>query len=188
MDDKDFEKFLNSKQSNIDWTIDNTLKRGYEEVILDIDDYSLLLEKHEFRNLIIFELYENFFLPQRHEFELQILTYIVDAVVEYKPWSYAAGAAASGVIGNTIYDLLKKLFSHVSAKYKDRDEVRSKIFSTLENEIDKIEKYFEIHESGKIDELEICLDIDRDRLVPLLKLLGFKCYKRKKSKLWVRPD
>ena len=171
MDDKDFEKFLNSKQSNIDWTIDNTLKRGYKEVILDIDDYSLLLEKHEFRNLIIFELYENFFLPQRHEFELQILTYIVDAVVEYKPWSYAAGAAASGVIGNTIYDLLKKMFSHVSAKYKDRDEGRSKIFSTIENEIDKIEKYFEIHESGKIDELEICLDIDRDRLVPLLKLL-----------------
>ena len=188
MDDKEFKKFLNPIQSNIDWTIDNTLKRGYEDDIQEVDDYSLLLEKHEFRNLIIFELYENFFLPQRHEFELQILTDIVEAVVKYKPWSYALGASASGVIGNTVYDLLKKLLSHVSAKYKDRDEKRSKSFGTIENEIDKIKKYFEIHESGKIDELEICLDIDRERLVPLLKLLGFKCYRRKKKNLWVRPD
>ena len=188
MDDKEFEQFLNPIQSNIDWTINNTLKRGYEEDIQEIDDYSLLLEKHEFRNLIIFELYENFFLPQRHEFELQILTDIVEAVVKYKPWSYALRSSASGVIGNTVYDLLKKLLSHISAKYKDRDERRSKLFSTIENEVSKIEKYFETHESGKINELEICLDIDRDRLVPLLKLLGFKCYRRKKKNLWVRPD
>ena len=188
MDNKEFDEFLNSIQSNIDWTIDNTLKRGYEEVIQEVDDYSLLLEKHEFKNLIIFELYENFFLPQRHEFELQILTYIVEAVVEHKPWSYVAGAAASGVIGSTVYDLLKQLLSHVSAKFKDEDERRSKLFSIIENEVYKIEKYFETHESGKIDELEISLDIDRDRLVPLLKLLGFKCYRGKRKNLWVRPD
>ena len=188
MDEKEFDNFVNSIQSDIDWTIENTLERGYEEDIQEVDDYSLLIEKHEFRNLIIFELYENFFLPQRHEFELQILTDIVDAVVKYKPLSYALGVSASGVIGSTVYDLLKKLLSHVSAKYRDVDERRSKLFGTIVNDIDKIEKYFKIHESGKIDELEICLGIDRDRLVPLLKLLGFKCYRRKKKNLWVKPD
>ena len=188
MDNKEFDDFLNSIQSNIDWTIDNTLKRGYEEVVQEVDDYSSLLEKYEFRNLIVFELYENYLLPQRHEFELQILTDIVEAVVKYRPWSYVAGAAASGVIGSTVYDLLKHLLSHVSAKFKEEDERRSKLFSTIKNDVYKIEKYFEKHESGKLEELEICLDIDRDRLLPLLKLLGFKCYRRKKKNLWVRPD
>jgi len=188
MDNNDFEQFLNPIKSNIDWTIDNTLIRGYEEDIQEIDDYSLLLEKYEFRKLIIFELYENFFSPKRHEFELQILTEIVEAVEKYNLLSYALASSASGVIGNTVYDLLKNLFSHISAKYKDRDERRSKSFSTIENEISKIEKYFETNESGKINELEICLDIDRERLVPLLKLLGFKCYRRKRENIWVRPD
>ena len=184
MDNKEIEEFLNLKQSNIDWTIDNILKRGYEEVIQEVDDYSLLLEKNEFRNVIVFELYENFFLPQRHEFELQILTDIVEAIVESKTLSYVAGVTISG----TVYDLLKKLLSHVSTKFKDKDERRSKLFSIIENDVNKIEKYFETHESGKIDELEKCLDIDRDRLVPLLKLLGFKRYRGKKKHLWVRPD
>lgn len=184
MDNKELKDFLNLKQSNIDWTIDNILKRGYEEVIQEVDDYSLLLEKNEFRNVIIFELYENFFLPQRHEFELQILTDIVEAIVESKTLSYVAGVTISG----TVYDLLKKLLSHVSTKFKDKDERRSKLFSIIENDVNKIEKYFEIHESGKIDELEKCLDVDRDRLVPLLKLLGFKRYRGKKKHLWVRPD
>ena len=188
MDDKEFEQILNPMQSNIDWTINNTLKRGYKDDIQEIDDYSLLVQKYEFRNLIIFELYENFFLPQRHEFELQILTNIVDAVVKYKLCSYVLRSSASGVIGNTVYDLLKKSLSNISAKYKDRDEKRSIVYSTIGNDVSKIEKYFEIHESGKINELEKSLDIDRDRLVPLLKLLGFKCYRRKKKNLWERPD
>lgn len=188
MDNVEFDEFLNSTQSNIDWTIDNVLKRGYKETLLEVDDYSALLEKYEFRNLIVFELYETYFLPQRHEFELQILNDIVEAVVKYQPWSYIVGAAASGIIGNTVYDLLKYLLSHVSAKFKDKDDRRSKLFNGIKNDVYKIEKYFKEYKSGKLEELEACLDIDRDRLLPLLKLLGFKCYRRKKKSLWVRPD
>ena len=55
MDNVEFDEFLNSTQSNIDWTIDNALKRGYKETFLEVDDYSALLEKYEFRNLIVFE-------------------------------------------------------------------------------------------------------------------------------------
>lgn len=188
MDNKELDEFLSSIRSNIDWTIDNVLKRGYKEVTQEVDDYSSLLEKYEFRSLIVFELYENYFLPQRHEFELQILNDIVEAVVKYKPWSYAAGAAASGIIGSAAYDLLKHILSHVSAKFKDKDVRRSKLFNTIKNDVYKIEKYFKDHISGKIEELETCLDIERDRLLPLLKLLGFRCYRRKKKNLWVRPD
>ncbi len=121
---------MNSIQPNIDWTIDNVLKRSYEEVPQEVDDYSSLLEKYEFRNLVVFELYENYFLPQRHEFELQILNDIVEAVVKYQPWSYPVGAAASGVIGSTVYDLLKYLLSYVSAKFKDKD-VRTRLLHIL---------------------------------------------------------
>ncbi len=188
MDSKEFDGFLNSVQSNIDWTIDKVLKRGYEVAPQEIDDYSSLLKEYEFRNLVVFELYENYFLPQRHEFELQILKDIVEAVVKYQPWSYVVGAAASGVIGGAVYDLLKRLLSHASAKFRDKDVGRSKLFNTIKNDVLKIEKYFREHRSGKIGELEICLDIDRDRLLPLLKLLGFKCCRRKNRNLWVRPD
>jgi len=188
VDNKEFDEFLDSIKPTIGWTIDNILKRGYEEISQDIDDYSFLLDKYEFRNLIVFELYENYFLPQRHEFELQILKDIVEAVVNYKPLVYIAGAAATGVIGNTIYDLLKHLLSYVFAKFKDKDVRRGKAFGTIKNDICKIEKYFKEHKSGKIEELEKRLNIERNRLLPLLKLLGFKCCRRRRKNLWVRPD
>lgn len=181
-----FKELITPTISNIDWTIDNLMMRGYDDVSQDIDDYSELISKYEFRKLIVFELYENYFLPERHEFELQILNEIVEAVQKYQPWSYLAGAAISGVVGNSVYDLLKKLLSHVSSKFKNKDDKRSKIFNNIKTDISNIEKYFEKHKSADIVELEKHLNIDRDKLLPLLKLLGFKCRRRKNKKLWMK--
>jgi len=69
---------LETRLSNI---VRAVLDRGYDEAIEDIDDYSLSLKQFEFKKLVTFQLYEVYFPPRRHEFELQLLTEIVDGVV-----------------------------------------------------------------------------------------------------------
>ena len=188
MDNQEYNKMLESTISRLDWTIDNVLKRGYDDYEEDIEDYSKSIEKYEIRKMITFELYENYFTPKRHEFELQIIVEIVDAVVKYQSLlAFIGGAAISGVIGSSVYDLLKNIISHISGKFSTKDKKRDEIFLTLKSDITLLEKYFENNDAAKIEELEDKLKIERERLVPLLKLLGFKRYKRKNKKIWVKP-
>lgn len=189
MNNDDLTQIYSSAISNLDWTIDNVIKRGYDDVEEEVEDYSKLLEKYEVRKMITFELYENYFPPKRHEFELQILTELVEAVVKHHTvLAFIGGAAASGVIGSSVYDLIKKMVSHISKKFSKNDKKRNKIFLNLKTDITLLEKYFKNQNSAKIGDLERELEIERERMVPLLKLLGFKAHKRKKNKIWVKPD
>ncbi|TYQ18292.1 UNVERIFIED_CONTAM: hypothetical protein Cloal_0721 [Acetivibrio alkalicellulosi] len=175
-------------QLNIDWIIDNVIKRGYDDIEEDYDDYSLLLQTFEFKNLVIFELYENYFTPKRHEFELQIVKEIVEAVTKYSSLGFSIEIALAGVIGNTAFTVLIKLLKHVTLKFKNKDNKRTEIFLNIKIHVEKLNEYFKEHECATINELESLLNTDREKIVPLLKLGGFKCYRRKKGNIWARPN
>jgi hypothetical protein len=65
---------MNSVTPQLDKIIDAIEERGFDDVQDEYDDYSILLQKFEFRKLVTFELYEAHFPPRRHDFELQLVT------------------------------------------------------------------------------------------------------------------
>ena len=85
-------------------------ERGFDDVQSDFDDYSQMLSTFECRKAVTFQLYDNYFPPRRHEFELQILTTIVDAIAQNFQAAAVGAAIAQAIVGGVAYDLLKKMF------------------------------------------------------------------------------
>jgi hypothetical protein len=96
---------------------------------------------------------------------------------------FAAGAAANGLIGNIFTDSVKKLFSKIIKLFKSKPKESEK-FEIILMDIEKIEVYFLANKKAEINKLEKELDIDKTRLIPILKLLGFKTYKEKNKRYW----
>ena len=162
------------------------LERGYDDVLEEFDDYSVLLTQFEFKKLVTFQLYEAYFPPKRHEFELQILTDIVETVAQSGTATFLGAAALSGVVGSAAYEVSKRLIALVVDKFKS-DRVRSKPFREIETNLKQIRDYFNTREKAHIKDISKKLELDCEKLEPLLKLLGFKCKRRKKRQVWIRP-
>jgi hypothetical protein len=170
-------------ENRIIQTITQVEKRGFDEIFEEIDNYSELIERAEFRNLLITEIYECYFTPKRHEFELQIIVDIVEAVISSKLMIFTAGAAASGLIGDTFTNIVKRLLRKIIDTFKNSEKEQLK-FKKLLYDIERVEIYFKNHSKQEINILERELEIEKERLIPLLKLLGFKSYKKKGKKYW----
>lgn len=187
MNPRAINEYIKQTLFKIDFTIDAVMRRGYDDNYEEFDDYLILLEKYEFRKLVTFEIYESYFYPKRHEFELQIITEIVDAIANSKPAIFIGLAALSGVVGNAVYDLIKQLIIHVISKFKKEKRLSDK-FNEIYQDIEKIHKYFESHNHVKLHQIESDLDIEPQKLTALMKLLGYKCNRRQKKQIWIRPD
>ena len=174
---------ISNSESQIVNIINRVIERGIDDIDEPIDDYSVLIVKTEFKNALITELYEVYFPPKRHEFEFEILSEIVEAIVNSKITTFVAGAAASGLIGNTFTNIVKKLLVKIKELFKSIPNESEK-FENLLIEIEKVEKFFMTNKKAEINKLEKDLDIDKTRLIPLLKLFGFKTYKEKNKRYW----
>lgn len=172
-------------ENNIEETIKRIKERGIDETNEDFDDYSELIKNKEFKYIIIYELYENYFPPRRHEFELQILTEIVNAISQSKEIAFVAGAMASGIIGEVAIKIARKLFMKVITNFKHSKSERDK-FKNLLNDINKIDKYFFNKNIEEINLLSKKIGLEKEKLIPLLKLLGFKKYIRKNNSYWAK--
>jgi len=177
---------LEQAEARLTGIVQAVLARGYDDVKQECDDYSIALSQFEFKKLVTFQLYEVYFPPKRHEFELQLLTDVVEAVSQSGPAAFVGTAALSGIVGNTAYAVSKRLFAHVATKFR-RDRARSKPFKEIEENLTRIRKYFDKREQARMEDLSEALDVESEKLEPLLKLLGFKCRRRRKRKVWIRP-
>jgi hypothetical protein len=173
--------------SQINYIIDAVEERGYDDVQEEYDDYGILIERFEFRNLIVFELYEAYFRPRRHEFELQILKNLIDAVVSSKPAAFVVGATAAGVVGNAAYDILKRVLGHIVKRFSRINRSRD-AFREIERTLDGVRAFFKTHDHARIDEICVSLGLEPHKVEPILKLLGFQCRRRRKQQTWKRPD
>jgi len=180
---EDYVKPLEEQLGNV---VEAVLERGYDDITGELDDYSVMLTQFEFKKLVIFQLYEVYFTPQRHEFELQLLTDIVEAVVQSKFALFLGTAALSGIVGSTAYEVSKRLLAHVVQKFQ-KDKNRSRPFREIETNLQSIRDYFYTRKQARIENISGALDLEREKLEPLLKLLGFKCRRRKHQRVWIRP-
>lgn len=182
-------KILSSNLSNIEnritRNINQVVERGIDNIEEKYDDFFNLIEKKEYKRSLIIEIYENYFPPRRHEFELELITELVEAIISSKIAIFTAGAVASSVIGNTTSFVTKTILNKIISCFKKSPTEQSK-FRIIKENIVKIEKYFQDVEEVEINLLSKEINIEKEKLIPLLKLLGFKRYNNKGKKYWVK--
>lgn len=171
-------------QKRLDSLLQRLADRGADDSVSDMDDYGVLAQQYETRELIVLELYDEWIPPPRHEHELQILREIVAAVTESRIALFSAGAAAGGIIGNASYDVVKRLLGAVCLAFRNRR--RADAFKRMRTAIEGIESYFSKRDEAPEHEILAVVDIRAAELRPLLKLLGFQCRRHKKSSIWRR--
>lgn len=173
--------------NNIDRIVSAVIARGYDNRRESVDDYGALLAGFEQRKLVTFQLYDSYFPPKRHEFELQLLTSLVDAVAANPAVAFLSGAVAGGVVGNAAYDVLKHLLARLVSKLKPIKRTKD-AFKEMEKNTDRIVRFFETRKQAGITEICEALDSDPDKIEPLLKLLGFSCRRKGRRRVWVAPE
>jgi hypothetical protein len=175
---------INTKQ--IDAIIDAVLQRGFDDTPQEFDDYSTLIQTFEVRKLVAFQLYYSYFPPKRHEFDLQLLTHLVEEVARSHTASLIVHAAASGIIGGASFASLKKLGGYIAARLK-RNKRSSSSLREIKRNSERIAKYFETRNQAAETELSTALGIEPHKVQPLLMLHGFRCRRKGKRRVWSKP-
>ncbi len=161
-------------------------ERGYDNVPQEWDDYASLLESYEFRKLVTFELYDSYFPPKRHEFELHLLTELVDVIASNKLAAFLAVSAAGGIIGNAAYDMLKSGLAHIMNRFskirRTHDAVRE-----ISGNVENIHAYIEKHDDFSTSQISCDLGIESHKVEPILKLLGCRSHRIQNRRLWRKP-
>jgi hypothetical protein len=173
----------------LSYIIRRTGEKKPPDNLLDIDDFKALLSRKEFKDLVVGELYEAYFLPERHESDWQMLQEFV-AVVTSEPFKeFIALAIVSGVVGRVTYDVLRIVVTWMIAEMRGAKFPLNRLqpFQEIENDIKIVEKYFRENKCERIGEIEKNTGIPREKLYPLLKLLGFKHYRRQYACYWCEP-
>ncbi len=161
-------------------------ERGYDDVEQEWDDYAILLESYEFRKLVTFELYEVYFTPRRHEFELHLLTQLVDAVATSKAAAFLATAAVGGLVGNAAYDMLKAGLRHIAKRFAKIRRTHDAVKEIGAN-VEKIRAYMDKHDDVGTRQVSSDLGIEVQKVEPVLKLLGCRSHRVRKRRLWRKP-
>jgi hypothetical protein len=177
---------LDTAAKTLDQIVSAVVERGYDDRAESVDDYGVLLAGFEHRKLVTFQLYDSYFPPKRHEFELQLLTSLVDAVATNPTVAFVGGAVAGGVVGNAAYDVLKHLLARLVSKLKPIKRSHN-AFREIEKNTDRIVRFFQTRNQAGITEICEALDTDPDKVEPLLKLLGFSCRRKGKRRVWIAP-
>jgi hypothetical protein len=187
MNSSTFSLKVNKVEKQLAEIIEAVSERGYDDIEEEADDYRYLLQKLEFRDCVIYEIYDSYFVPKRHEFDLELIRRIVETIVESKPLLIIGTAAFTGITGNAAYDLVKRLFSFTAQRFKGNKK-RVKPFQDIANDLEKIKDYFKNRKQVTANRIASEIDIDSCRIEPLLKLLGFKSRRKKRKLIWIRPD
>jgi len=151
---------LDEATRTLDQVIEAVVERGYDEKTESTDDYGALLARSfEHRKLVTFQLYDSYFPPKRHEFELQLLTSFVDAVASNPVAAFLGGTVAGGVVGNAAYDVLKHLLARLVNKSKPINRTHEG-FREIEKNTHRLMKFFEKRSQAGMTEICEALDAD----------------------------
>lgn len=178
-------------ESSITYTVEQVATRGWTDVASDVDNFAVLRKEQRFREAQVAALYEQYFLPERHEFEWQVLNDIAGAVVSSPVTQFAGVAIAGGVIGNAAYDLLKKLSLFAADLFEEKlgKEARERAsgFKQLAQDVETVKTFFSTTPRARIEEIERSTSIPRERIHPIMKLVGLRHYRRENACYWEMP-
>lgn len=181
------------KNRNVDYILEQVLQRGYNDKSNEFDDFSKLIQKKDFKDLIALELYEYYFFYERHEFDLQLVKEIVDNVADYFSNPEVIRQLETGLIqtipSTIIITLVNLIWSKLKLVAKNNGEIkeRDSSWNRIKNNINKIDKEFLNHDYILAEEIEQIFGASREEIQPLLKLCGCKCYLHKNRSIWIRP-
>jgi hypothetical protein len=178
-------------EKGIEYVVDAVANRGWADTELEADDFAVLRMDRRIRDAQVAALYEEYFLPERHEFEWQVLSDIVTAVTTSPLGSFVAVAVAGGVIGNAAYDLLKALCATTAGLFESklgkRASARAKSFRQIGDDCDKLKSFFVKNHKARITEIENSTGIPREKIYPLLKIAGLRHQRRGEVCYWSIP-
>ena len=179
-------------QNSIEHILNKVASRGWKDNPLAVDRFTNLRRERRFLDAQVAALYEQYFCPERHEFEWQILSEIVDAVVKSPAVGFAAVSIAGGVTGNAAYDLIRVLCSHAVSKFEEklgeRGRTRAAGFRQLAADAERVKAFFQQHTKARIGEIEKATGVPRERIYPLMKLAGLDHHRRDNPCFWETPD
>lgn len=180
-------------KNSIDYLIAGVASRGWRDAEQETDDFSTLRTDRRFRDAQVAGLYEQYFQPERHEFEWQALSDIVNAVVSSPAVTFAGLAVAGGVIGNAAYDLLKNLCRYSASQFGERlgsrFVERAQAFEKIAKDADTLRSFFLKNTRANIARIEEATGLSREAIYPLMKIAGMRHYR--KGPLfcnWERPE
>lgn len=177
------------RQKQLDYIIDSVCKRGYDKNSVDCNDYYLLLGRKEFKELVAVELYEYYFLNDRHEFDLQLLRELIEAVSEFFSDPEVIITIRNGVLQTIPSAIIIGILNYIGKKipHKKASTDSESYWDKIKTNTQKIEAEFKHHDYILGDEIERIFDTSKEEIQPLLKLCGCKCYYQKSRSIWIRP-
>lgn len=193
MDEKKINRLIEGAMNEIEYVIREVKNRGFEEVHEEVDCFEDLRLKKEFKDVITGEIYESYFLPERHEFDWTIVSQLVEALTSPQVLEFAKQTllpVAGGFATKAVYDILKSsLLRTVQVMKKEGlPEARREPYEQMLSDVDKLREYFETRPVARMPEIEAGIRVPRERLYPLMKLLGFSHHRRKDNCLWYMPN
>ncbi len=189
MNQQAIERVLANRIHNIDHVVVEVAERGIVENSVEGDRFEDLRTRREYRDVIIGEFYETYFLPDRHEFDWHLLSELVEGLTEPNTVSFVKQAAVGGVVGAAAWEVCRTILRAIvramrSASFSDERIVP---YDSMLVDAKKIEKFFDSRDSARIAEIEDSTGVARERLYPFLKLMGFTHQRRKHNCLWCTP-
>ncbi len=180
------------QNKNMEYILDEIVARGFNINPSECNDFSILLQRKDFKDLIALEIYESFFWEDRHEFDLQLLKEIVDSVsaffsdpetiIQIKTgFMQTLPSAIVVTMVTAIWNKLKTI-----PKNKNKEQSGNSSWTRIEKNIKRIDEIFSIHDYILTNEIESMFDASREEIQPLLKLCGCKCYIDNKRSIWLK--
>jgi hypothetical protein len=183
---------LEDIQRNIDFVIDEVAKKPWVDRRAEQDQFATLRRDRNFRDAQISALYEQYFLPGRHEHEWQILSDIAHTIVTSSLVEFVGLSVAGGVIGNAAFDLIKKLCSYTAQQYKKKlgykAKERADSFQQISSDAETLKLFFTNNKKARIDEIEQKTGLPREKIYPLMKLAGLNHCRRDNACFWEIPN
>lgn len=179
--------------NSIEYILHEIELRGYNDNLYDCNDFTDLIHKKDFKNLIALEIYEVYFWMDRHEFDLQLLHEIVESVEAFFSDPDTILQIRTGLLQNLPSAIIVAAVSSIWKRFKLIGEKRgyhsekNSSWKRIERNIKKIDTELNNHDYILTDEIEKIFDATREEIQPLLKLCGCKCFIDKKKSIWIKP-
>lgn len=189
MNENKLQSLIDQVSEDLSYVIREVGKRGVSEIELDSDDFQVLISRKEFQDLVVGELYEAYFLPERHESDWQLLRELVGILASERVKEFIALSAVGGIIGRSAFEVLRAVIAQITTRMnKARLPItKRKPFQEMREDMDRLDDYFRENGCARIVEVESSTGIPREKLYPLLKLLGFTHYRRHHACHWCKP-
>jgi hypothetical protein len=189
MDEKKLYSLMDRVSGDLLHVIREVGRKGVVEDQLAADDFGLLLSRKEFKDLVVGELYEAYFLPDRHESDWLLLRELLAMITSEHVKQFVAVSVASGLLGNAAFAVLRAALVRILSEMKNArvPSSRRQPFHAMKRDVDGVEAFFRKNECARMPEIELSTGVARERLYPLLKLLGFMHYRREHACHWCKP-